>query len=241
MLGLSSHPGPAPTHPRHRTTISDRLQAPRERVRRVAMRHAVPVSVRDITLDMAEIMRVRTVLSGVPGTPYYSNLYFVGAPGGADAQDCLDNVAAFFNSLESTMISTCTWQSEGDVALIDPATGTLVGNASGTPGSGVGTVSGDPMPWANQGLLRLLTNTYVGGRRLRGRFFNPAQVEANSTLGVPIGAYVTGLNTIGTALITASAADSAEWIVWSRANGTYGVITSVDTWGQWAVLRSRRD
>jgi len=186
-------------------------------------------------------MRVRTVLSGVPGTPYYSNLWFTGDAGGADAQDCLDNVSAFFNSLESTMISTCTWQTEGDVALIESTTGELVGNASGTPGSGVGTVSGDPMPWANQGLLRLLTDTYVGGRRLRGRFFNPAQVEANSTLGVPIGAYVTGLNTIGAALITSSAADSAEWIVYSRKNHVYGIVTAVDTWGQWAVLRSRRD
>lgn len=187
------------------------------------------------------IARVRTVLSGVPGTPYYSNLYFQGVVTQPQAQDCLDNVAAFFNSLESTIISTCTWLTEGDVALIDEATGTLTGNLSGTGGSGVGTVSGDPMPWSNQGLLRLLTDTYVGGRRLRGRFFNPAQVEANSTLGVPIGAYITGLNTIGQTLITDSATSSSEWVVWSRKNGVAAEVSSVSTWGQWAVLRSRRD
>jgi hypothetical protein len=157
------------------------------------------------------------------------------------AQEVLDLVSEFFNDLESTIISTCTWQSEGDVALIDEGTGSLIGNLSGTGGSGVGTVSGDPMPWANQGLLRLLTDTYVSGRRLRGRFFVPAQVEANSTLGVPIGAYVTGLNAIAQTLIDDSNTASSEWCVWSRKNGVAAPITAPDTWGQWAVLRSRRD
>lgn len=187
------------------------------------------------------IARVRTVLAGVPGTPYYSNLYFTGVATQPQAQDCLDNVSAFWTSMKSVMISTTTYVVQPDVALIDEVTGALTGNFSGTGSSGTATVSGDPLPWATQGLMRLLTDDYVAGRRVRGRFFAPSNVEANSTLGVPIGAYLTGMNAIGNALISASAADSTEWIVWSRKNGTYGVITGVDTWGQWAQLRSRRD
>jgi hypothetical protein len=180
-------------------------------------------------------------MTGVAGSPYYSNLYFTGVATVEQAQDVVDNTEAFWDGLADSMMNTIVGVVQADVALIDEVSGDITGVLTTTGGSFTGSVAGDMLPPASQGLLRLFTNTFVGGRRIRGRVFLPAQAEANSTLGKPSGAWVTAQQSILNTFIAAGITDGSELVIWSRKNGVAPLVAVGSPWDQWAVLRSRRD
>ena len=124
--------------------------------------------------------------------------------------------------------------SVADLALSGEQTGAF----STTPQTAVGQASGDPLPYATQGLMRLFTPSFINGRQIRGRAFIPGAVEAASTGAVPIAGYLTAVNSAGGALLGGAAPQLA---VWSRTHAAASAVASVSTWSQWAVLRSRRD
>lgn len=188
---------------------------------------------------MATIRRIRTVFTGVAGTPWYSNMYFTWVNG--TEQDALDAVAAFWGAVDARMTQNVSWGTEDDIAVIDDATGQITGIETGSGGSGTGAQTSNALPFQTQGLLHLLTNSFLNGRQVRGRCFVPGMTETdNSVDGVMEAAGQTVLQTAADALITATSTPG-PLRVYARSQATSVVVESITVPTKWAVLRSRRD
>lgn len=180
------------------------------------------------------MLRVRTVFTGVAGTPYYSNLYFAG-PSGADV--AVEAVGAFWDVYGLSMVNELSWTVEGAVAVMDVATGEITGYENVDPVTGDGSSTGEMLPRASQALIHLHTGVYRGGREVRGRIFIPALDIAVDDDGQVASTIVTGTPGVVEDLIN----DSPGWGVWSRKNGRLEDVLSGAMWAEFAMLRSRRD
>lgn len=197
---------------------------------------------------MTVMSRVRTVWTGVAGTPWYTNCYF-SSPGGSTAPTAsVAAMHAFWFAIKGAIQPTVTWTVSGEVAQIENTTGELVGIINVPSLTNVGTSADEALPWQTQALVQLNTNDFVHSRRVRGRIFVPALGEANNTGGVPSSGLRASLDTAAEALI-ADANCILE--VWSRPwagdesnparAGSSHVVQSADVSTKWSVLRSRRD
>lgn len=177
--------------------------------------------------------RIRTVFSGVPGTPYLNNFYFdTGTVG--DASSAAAAVYDFWNAVDGQMVNTIAWNIEDDVPLFtNPET--IAGWESVAGGSGAGLLSGDSLPWSTQLLVQWSTATVFNNRRIRGRTFVPGFSENQNSAGVPIISLRDAVETAADALA------GTGLVIASRAANTFVPVTSAQVWSQWAVLRSRRD
>lgn len=187
--------------------------------------------------------RVRTIFTAPQGSPWYSNLYFAGAEIGGDPQSEIDAVEDFWNGFGGSLDNSVTVLVEGDVAVVDDFTGNLLSVSSATPRVPVFSATGAPLPRSQQALCRWATQTYIGGRRLRGRTFVPGVMTANMTEGRPDPSVVAAYGVVGQALVTDSA---TQLVVWHRpddsgSNGSSHLVTDASFWSEYAVLRSRRD
>lgn len=184
---------------------------------------------------MATIRRVRTVFEGVAGAPYYHSLYW---PFVVSTEDAVSQTSDFWDVCNGVMDASCTYNTDGVVVNIDATSGEPIGAdvVDGIPGAG--QVSGEILSTALQVLISTRTGVYVGGREIRGRTFVPALPVALTVDGVVDPGTVTGLSD-----------DLATWlggladppVCWSRAHGQAATISAMTVWGQFAVLRSRRD
>jgi hypothetical protein len=146
---------------------------------------------------------------------------------------------AYLDSMKVNFVVPLVAVVQSDVPLIESTTGQLVGSTSVTEATISATGGGEALPRFSQLLCQLRTGNVINGRRLRGRIFLPGMQETtNTSLGKPSSALVTS-NT--GALETMRAAVAPRWVVYSRTNKAFGIVTSVGTWGEWASLRSRRD
>jgi hypothetical protein len=182
------------------------------------------------------IWRVRTDLVSTAGNPLLSTMYF---PGESifSAADARGAVGTFWGALGDAMSETCTWTVEPEVASIDAASGDLLELVSDSvTWSGAGTLTGQPLPPANQALVRWRTASVVAGRQIHGRTFIPGMTENLNDDGTPNSGLVDLLNTAAALLIDGD----NSLCVWSRAHLTAAVATSGTGWNQYAVLRSRR-
>lgn len=185
---------------------------------------------------MALVHRVRCVWTGVAGSPAYSNFYIQsGAVSAASAQAA---VSSYMNSVRVACNTGVTVTIEGDVALVDTATDSIVGVTSTSTTSFPGSGTGSPMPPANQILIRYLTGTFIGGRQVRGRFFVPYLTTGSISSQVVAPATITAMQNATSAYITGLTGNA---VVFSRKNGVPVPITAWSTWNQVAVMRSRRD
>jgi hypothetical protein len=188
---------------------------------------------------MTVIQRIRTVFTGVAGTPWYSNLYVTATE--ADAQAEVNIIDGFWEDIKAQMKSTVNWTVEGTVANIDDATGQIVGFSSNDSQTGSGADVGDALPYATQGLIRLRTGVFMGGREVRGRFNVPAPTENQSSDAKPNSGYLTDLQTaINDRLLGATGLNGAL-VVYSPTNATSVPVSEGSVAPFWAVLRSRRD
>ena len=166
------------------------------------------------------------------------------------AQENVDDVDTFWTALANLMDNAITWTVGPEVPILDEETGELVGVTSVTAGTGAGTAAGDALPYATQGLVRLATDDFVAGRRVRGRIFLPGIDENfNAATGIPSSTFLSTVQTAVTNLIAAGGL-----LVWARPFagaegppvrparlGSKASITASTVWTQWAVMRSRRD
>lgn len=185
---------------------------------------------------MALLTRIRTVFTGVAGTPWYSNQYWALGSGGAQPQ--IDDTVTFWEDMAVMIKSTITATVEGTCAVIESTTGETVGVSSNDDGAVTFTGSGDLLPLATQGLITLRTGTYVGGREIRGKIYVPGLTEEYTTSGI--------INATGVGLMQAAAEglldeSSEAWHVYSPTKNTSAEVVSVAAAGKPAVLRSRRD
>mgnify|MGYP003548401518 CR=1 FL=1 len=186
---------------------------------------------------MTDLIRLRLAWTG-PGGAGLSTFYFTES-GGSSGDDAAGAVEAFVEAIKGQVANDWTASLTGVQAIIDDATGTLVG----TTGIGGGfTIGGDnsneKSPLATQGLIQWGTGSVVSGRILRGRTFVPGVTDSVNDEGKPTSGYITALNTAAAALI---ADGSSVFRVWSREHGTSAAVTAGSCWNQFAVLRSRRD
>lgn len=185
------------------------------------------------------VYEIKTEFTGSEGAPYLSTIYCESAAG--TAQQAATAVGAFWGSVDAIISTTCLWSQLPEVKLLNTATGILENVFTITPATGAGGDAGEPIPQSNQYLIRLFTPGVVNGRRVRGRIFVPAPTQAGNENGNVAPGYVSAINTSAALLVSPTSADPC---VWHRpvngAGGSAHSISSVSTWSEFAVLRSRR-
>jgi hypothetical protein len=194
--------------------------------------------------------RVSTEWSGVPGTPYFTDLYFDAASG--TAVTAAAAVDTFWSAIDGALDSNISWTRQPDIATIDEVNGQLTGLETVASTSGAGTIAGETSPTVLQGLIRWRTEVAFDGRLLQGRTNVP---------GLPEGALDDGfLHSVQQSNFESSAAAliadvNVALVVWHRPvfsdpptdpptvvrNGAFAHVVVAVVGNQFAVLRSRRD
>ena len=184
---------------------------------------------------MATIGRTQTVLTGVTGAPYYSNLYW---PIAYSSGDMVEHTAELWEILDNRIVNEVAWEVSGVVEFIDDTNGQVLAAGVVDAIVGAGEASGEMLPASTQVLIKWRTGFYAGGREVRGRTFVPAldafmndegsvEAVARGDLSDELSTWLGGL--------------TATPLIWSRANGTSASVVAAEVWEQFAVLRSRRD
>lgn len=187
---------------------------------------------------VTNLARVRTVMTGLPGTPAYSNFYFDAGTGDAGVYQSL--VLDFWTALAGQIRMTLTMSMVNPIPIINDTTGEVVDVAVGDGGSVNSTGNTDELPPMTSGLLQMHTGVFYNSRELRGRCFIPYPLETSSTDGKPTSTYTDLIQATAEDLLGSEGANGA-WRVWSRTKLVSNAVSSVAVWNQWASLRSRRD
>lgn len=192
------------------------------------------------------IYRVRTVFTGVPGTPWYSNLYFDGDDTGTIA-GVHALVVDFWDAIAGLQSGDVVWTVESTVVTLNEEGGQV--EAYTEIGAATGDGAGDPataLPWQTQALIRLNTDGVRAGRRVLGRIFVPGLLESQNESGVLSGALVSALQGAIDGLVTGAAANETSMVVWGRPATGLGLgdkylVTAATINPGWSYLSSRRD
>jgi hypothetical protein len=188
---------------------------------------------------MTNLIRIRTVWTGVAGAPYYTNLYYTDTGSVGDAIAAQGRIANELQNRLTGFIGGMIATVQGQIPVISDVSGQIVSEYNISDHVITFTGSGEQLPRQVQGLITWDTGSFVAGRRLRGRTFWPGAMETqNSPGGVPSTAYVAQLNGIALNLLGNPGPPAR---VFSRTHLTSAVITAGNAWSQWANLRSRRD
>lgn len=197
------------------------------------------------------LFRVRTVFTGVAGTPWYSNIFY-DAAAGYQGPDASAAVNAFWTSLRPLISNLITIDVEDQVAVIEPATGQITDYQTAVRAPYNGTLNEGIAPAASQGLITLRTGVYRSGRPVIGKCFVPGLGRTQyDVYGRLLGTAVTSISTAANTLRTNTAGGYiANWAVYSRPRrGQLGTpipglvcpVSSVTVSSKPGVLRSRRD
>lgn len=184
------------------------------------------------------MLRHTGVFDTAPGTPYYNSLYFIGSTAG-EAVAAAEAAHDFWSHLGNALRTDMVWRSGTEVDLVDVATGQVT-ETFAVPSNTVefsGTL--EPLPPANQALIRLRTNAFENGRRIRGRIFVPGVTEAFTQTGVVQPGSLTLLQDAANLLITSGGA-AGGLCVYSVTHRMFAQVSSASPWDQFAVQRSRR-
>lgn len=187
---------------------------------------------------MTALRRVEIVWSGSPGSPYVSTFNLLHTAGQAD--NVANALEDWLTAMKPDFISGVTAKVQPEQTIFDDSTGAPTGVEVGPGPTAIGgSNTGEALPWATQGLIRLTTSTYLGSRRLAGRLFLPA-MSANNSQGKPTPAF-TGRVALATGALMVDLGASNKWRVYSRTGHTSADVEAFTLWDNWAVLRSRRD
>jgi len=186
-------------------------------------------------------------MTGVLGTPWYVNTYFDGitAP---EAVVATGRMRTFWSGLSSSMVNSLEIQVEADVPVIDPGDGSVSGIFTVPPITALVTSGGtEPLPFANQGLVRLNTGSIINNRRVQGKLYLPGLLESHNNNGTPSPAIQSTVDALLPPMI-------GDLVVWARPvtpeeatpsrparNGAAAAVTSAAMRDMWAIIRSRRD
>jgi len=189
---------------------------------------------------MVNIYRSRVSLTGGIAGAGVSTMYWAAsAPPGAAAISAA--VGGFWDAIVGNMVNDISATLSPELEEVDPATGRLVDVHAMTGWTKTGFDTGEPMPWATQGLIRWRTGVTTGtpAKEIRGRTYIPGVPVAKSTGGRPSTAYQTTLTAAVTAAVTTPT--TVDLLIYSPKTAAAYVVTSGSGWGEFAVLRSRRD
>lgn len=183
---------------------------------------------------MVSVRRIRTVFTGVAGSPWYVNMHFTSA-GASTPQDQVQAVLDFWTAEKTYLNQGLRATVQGDVAEVDVATGKQTGVISTTGGFVDMAATAAALPTVNQALIRLRSSAYVNGRQVQGRIFIPGLSFSCIENGKVKPAFAASLTTQATALITAGLA------IYSKTGSLVSTVASASVWQEFSVLRSRRD
>lgn len=195
---------------------------------------------------MPNILRVRTALNGWSGGPGLSTFYFdpgVVTVDAAMVTGVTGRVRQYFDAWKAYMPTANSAQVESVADIIDYVTGALVGqvSAGSAPSVVVGT-GGNQGPAFVCAVGRLTTNSFIGGKRLRGRTYAGPLAAAFTDSTAPEGGLLAAVQS-GLVLVNTSGG-GPSMVVWHRpVGGSGGAIAGVintsasPTFG---ILKSRR-
>jgi len=182
------------------------------------------------------VLQVRAEWTGLGTTPHVNVFNFSDAA--TSPQEAADAVAAFFVPIMVRVANDYTVLVDPVVRTLDAATGVLEGIDGVTTAVDVGESSAAPLPDAVQGLVQWRTGIFTAGREVRGRTFIPGLTASDLLDGNPAVATLAALQAGADAMISAGGGD---FCVWSRTGGALAPVSTGAPWGEFAVLRSRRD
>lgn len=185
------------------------------------------------------VVRIAATITGLGGAPGYTRFHYeVGEPEeGSTAMDFAESSArGFWAALAVQLRSGLTVQWDTEASVINPATGQTTGVVPIDIDPVTGAAGGNSLPWATQGLVRLRTGVYSGGREARGRCFIPGLAEELNGDGQPTSV---GLGIMEGACDALLSEGLSGLVVISK--GAAVPVVSAAPWSQWSVLRSRRD
>lgn len=152
------------------------------------------------------------------------------------AQAAADAVTSFILEFDQTLSTQMTAQVDPEVLQVNIATGQTEGVETVTSSPITGGTADAMLPQATQALLRWRSGQFVAGREIRGRTFVPGFTEASGTTNGEVDTTVIALlNTAAGNLIS-----NTNIGIWSPTRGVFASAQSASTWGEWAVLRGRR-
>nr|CRY96783.1 hypothetical protein [uncultured prokaryote] len=192
------------------------------------------------------MLRTRVVWTGVAGTPYYSNFFFVG-DGATSAEDAQDATIEWASQVKGIVTPSLSLQVESEVTEINAVTGEIVSAYDVAGSTSVGTATGEPLPFRTQVLTYFGTTAYRSGRRVRGRSFAGGICEPNNVDGVGPSEIVR--EAIQDVYVDTLGSMAASHGVWSRPRaatdtkpalpGEINSVTSYQTRPTWSSLRTR--
>lgn len=197
---------------------------------------------------MANLIRVRTVLSGWPGGPGLNTFYFStasGTVGNTEAADVCARVRSYWDSIKGLFPTSFRADVNGAPDTLDIASGVLTGTLNGgSPPQVAGTTGTAYNMYAGMILLKGATTAVVNGRREQGRSFIGPVTSGADVGGVPDAAYRTAVSN-GANVLLLTGSTTAFPGVWHRpvngAGGSFNGVSVFTTAPYFAVLRSRRD
>jgi len=188
---------------------------------------------------MSSISRVRTVFTGVAGTPWYSNMYFAWVSG--QTQNHIDIVEDFWTALIGQIHTDVTGTVEGQVPVIEDSTGAITAMETGTPKTINFTGANDMLPPATQMVLNLTTGQYLGGRQLRGKIFIPGLIRTAANADGSPNSGFTGVQETALQDLIAASSSPGPLRVYSPTYHDSLVVDGGYAMNRFAVMRSRRD
>lgn len=194
---------------------------------------------------MANVLRVRTVWTGFPGAPGYTNMFFDAASGdNAAATAAADVVTLFWQSLTTQFPSDVRWQVQSEVPLVDVASGQMVDQLTADTQPAVAGNGATQYSAPTGGIVDWVTSVFSNGRKIVGRTY---LVPLGGNMYDGVGSLIPGaLDAINQAAAALASTTPTSMMVYSRPTagrpiGQANAVTSVRVPDRACVLRSRRD
>lgn len=158
-----------------------------------------------------------------------------------DANDVATAFRSWFNGMKTFIPDDVTITFPTELKKINPVTGDATEVRTVTPQAPV--VGTDSIVFAAPAgrIVKWQTNAFNAGRRLVGRTFLVPSSGCFTTSGSVSSSAITQDATHHSDLINDLAAADALLVIWSRKNGTTGVVASGATQERPTTLRSRND
>lgn len=203
---------------------------------------------------MAEIARVKTVITGWAGGPGIMTHHFykrTGLSWDTYAGEMVARCQALVEDVGNYLKDSITYTTEGTIDIIDESNGEIQQTLAGTNGSQTGLADALLLPTATGICVRWLTTGVVHGHHVQGRtFFVPLVGTGLQTDGTP-DATLLGVFAAAAASFQGTGGEAVVPVIWSRPvthatptvperPGTGYVITGAVVPDRYAVLRSRR-
>lgn len=191
------------------------------------------------------ILRITAQWSGFRGAPGYSNFFFRGQSADEeDAQAHANAVRTFLTAASDFMPAGVSISLQPTAANIDETNGNIIGEVDFVPGVTAEGSGGVSYSAASGAVVNWNTQSYINGRRVRGRtFIVPLSTSAYDGAGDLTTSAINGLRNAAQALVEAPG--PVPMVVWSRpkggAAGSIHNVTSASVPDLAAILRSRRD